>query len=187
MVYGLDIRRSKINNNQNMKVISLFVFVTLALLTVKSQDLEKVINITDSISLSMVQKTFEPRSHSIIYNDNGLVLLIDDYLVYGTDATMPKAYLSKAELFINGKVYCLNTKGMYDPNLKVLNSEMVSVTQSYPGYIVRMLLSVGAGYYGVEWTIIGDKSYRTVLTNDWKFLNNGFVLKNDFFDEEPKE
>ena len=170
-----------------MKAILLPLFITLASLTAKSQDLEKVINITDSISLSMVQKTFDPDNHAIIYNDNELVLLIDDYLIYGTDATVPKTYLSKAELIINGKAYCLNTKGMYDPNLKVLNSELVSVTQNYSGYTIRMLLSVGAGYYGVEWLIMSDKSYRTILTNDWKILDNGFILKESLFDEEPKE
>ena len=169
------------------KIIFIAYLLIFASLVTVAQSIKKELIITDSIKIELVQIPFDSSKHDIIYGKHGLVYLIDNNLVYGTDAILPHNQLTGAMLTIKDKVYHLNTEGMFDPNLEIIDLETISVTQNYSGYVVRMLLSVGAGFYGVEWIIISDKSYRTILTNDWKILENDFLLKEDFSDEEPKK
>lgn len=157
---------------KNSILTSLFALISFGSF---SQTIEKEINISDTVKLKLQQIPFDSTLHDVYRGKHGLVDLIDGKLVFGTDGIMPRNQLSIARLIVGEKVFQLKVDGMYDPNLEVVNSEMVAVTQNYSGYTVRVLLSVGAGYYGVEWTVIGDKSYRTILTNDWKILDNGFV------------
>jgi len=137
--------------------------------------------------LNLLQVPFDSTKHIIVYNSNGLVSLIDEMPVFGTDAMIPLNKLESAYLVIDLDTLFLTTEGMYDPGLDVCKREFFAIVRTYLGFKIRAVLSSGAGVYGVEWAIIGNKSFRTIITNDWRIIDKDFLKQKDHFDDEPKD
>jgi len=152
-----------------------------------AQEIREEININDSISLVFTQASFYPKQHKIVTNSNELIAVIDDYLVFGTDATLPKTELVNIVLIINGKSSILNTKGIYNPNISTIENNSIVIHQTLLGYEIRVLFSNGAGTCGAEWVIDEDNNaFRTIITNKWDVLDQPIIKKNSFLNKEPQ-
>ncbi|MBO9701261.1 MAG: hypothetical protein J7604_13715 [Sporocytophaga sp.] len=64
---------------------------------------------------------------------------------------------------------------MFDPYVDIKVKEEFFIEPNYAGFILRAKFSIGAGTYGVEWLIVEDKSYKTVITNDLKIIGDDFI------------
>ena len=132
------------------------------------------IDLNDSTKLILIKEKFNKDSRNIIYWDSSqqAITSIDNTPVYGTDATMPFSELTFAELLLNGKKIRLETTGMFDPWTEA-DTNISYEVEKFLGNPMKLkcLFSNGAGTYLVEWTIIGEKSYRTMITYDMKILD----------------
>lgn len=137
-----------------------------------AQTIEKKMVLSDSILLRMEEVEFELHKHQITIDRNNLVILVDGKPVFGTDATIPRKRLSSFIIEISGIEYDLSTDFMYDPELYSRTVDVFSVRKIYSGYLVRALFGLGAGTYGIEWTIINNSSFMTMITSDRKVLDN---------------
>jgi hypothetical protein len=109
--------------------------------------------------------TFE---HNIKYRDS-LPILIDGEIFFGTDFSIPKSKLTKANFCLkesNGSKICipLDVSNMYDPWFK--SEPIIKVFKDGDRYIIRGSFSDGAGSYYAEWIVTNNASIRTILTND---------------------
>ena len=140
-----------------------------------SQDKFRSIDLGNSIQLRLTETDFNKDESQIVYNDDSLVVMIDREMVFGTDGLLPRTYLKNAELMIDQHVIPLDTKGMFDPYLNVIDRGEIQFMKNYSGYKLRMVLSLGAGSYGVEWTIIDKQSFVTLISNDIELLDQYFI------------
>ncbi|MGD1846776.1 MAG: hypothetical protein ACFB10_15410 [Salibacteraceae bacterium] len=138
------------------------------------RETEIVLPLNDSVQLRLVKTPFQAERHTVNYwvDSKEAISSIDGYPVYGTDAMLPQSELTFAELITPEGNIRLQTLGMYDPwadsNLTILY-QFERFAGNPPR--VKCLFSNGAGSYLVEWVIVGDKSFRTVLTNDLALLD----------------
>lgn len=157
-----------------MKVLLIFVITSLISLNGLCQDNQFTVTINDSIRLKLIKEDFNKNNREIIYWDSTqqAISSIDGKPVYGTDACIPLSELTFAELQINNRKIKLETFGMYDPWEDRDTIIRCEVEQFLGNPLkIRCWFSTGAGSYLVEWTVIGDKSFRTMITYDMKILD----------------
>ncbi len=160
----------------------LITFILLLFtLSLYSQDNEMIIQLNDSIFLKLIRVDFDSTGRQIIFweNSNDAIRSIDGNLVYGTDATLPKYELKSAILIIGQTQIKLETEGMYDPwndNEEGIVRFEISKYLDNP-YRLRGHFSVGVGLYYVEWSILDNTAFRTILTHDWTIINEDKFLK----------
>lgn len=149
-----------------------------------SQNEELTIQFNDSTSLMLIRTKFLIEDKQIEYWDGrrDAISLIDNELVYGTDAMIPKYELIKAVLKIGETEIELNTVGMYDPwydNQKL--NDRFSITRFLANpFRLRGCLSYGAGQYFVEWSIINNKAFRTLISHNTNFIVEEEFLKSKY-------
>lgn len=141
----------------------------------------------NSVELKFEELKFDRSKAEIKYNKDSIVYLIDNYIVYGTDGLIPDSKLSLAEIRIFDKTISLNTSGMYDPMLDLIDSNNIALVSVVEGeFTLRCVFSNGAGVYGVEWKVFGSKSFLTLITNDRKILDSCFLCQPESIDPEPE-
>ena len=158
----------------NRTLLTVFILLFCTSLSFGHSD-TLTISLNDTTQLTLIQETFKPSEHTIVFWDSTqqAVTSIDQKPVFGTDATMPVTELTFAELKVNGQAIGLETTGMYDAWKKGDTSVAYSVQKVLGNpLMIRCLFSYGAGTYLVEWTIIEDKSYRTLITSDMRILDS---------------
>jgi len=132
------------------------------------------IDLNDSTKLTLIKEKFIKGNRDIIYWDSTqqAITSIDNMPVYGTDATMPLTELTFAELQLNDKKIKLETTGMFDPWTEADTIIRYEIEKHLGNPMkLRCLFSYGAGAYLVEWTIIGEKSHKTMITHDMRVLD----------------
>lgn len=133
-----------------------------------SYDLE--CELAHDVKLTFAKERFDPAGKAIEVSDNN-VLSIDGGIVFGTDGEMPRTYLKKGTLTIGSATYELQVDGMYNPwHDDYFNEKTFRVLRDGAQYRIQGGFSDGAGYYGVEWIVLGKGCTRTILTNDEKIL-----------------
>ena len=162
-----------------MKKNIIFLLILLST-NLYSQNEELTIQLNDSTSLMLIRSDFIIEDRQIEFWDErkDAISLIDNELVYGTDATIPKYELKKAVLKIGDAEIELNTVGMYDPwfdNKKPNCRFRITRFLSNP-FRLRGSLSIGAGQYFVEWSIINNKAFRTLISHD-----TNSIVEEEFF------
>ena len=154
------------------KIVSLLLLLTS--FTGFAQERQVQIELNDSTRLVLVQAPFDATGKDIVYwnESKDAISSIDGMPVYGTDATMPQNVLQSATLFMGDKKYALDVSGMYDPLYHDPEVTPQFVLNKFMGNPARLRggLGIAAGHYYVEWTITGERSFRTILTYDWEFL-----------------
>jgi hypothetical protein len=132
---------------------------------------EGKIKLADNVTLTLFQEPFDPKGKDIELSDNKFVISINRKPVFGTDGEIPRTFLKKATLTIGTKVYDLQVDGMYEAWLDgYFDDKKFKLRIEGLKYIVSGGLSDGAGFYGVEWVIVGRGSIRTILTNDERII-----------------
>jgi len=168
-----------------MKEKFILLSILLAsILDVLAQNEIKSFCINDSVEIFLEQTLFDKNS-KIFLNKEGHTILINDELVYGTDGLNPTNKLSSAILNINGLNINLETTGMFDPFLNMINKEDIVFKQNYSGYVIRISFSVGAGSYIAEWIIILNKSFLTIVTSNQKSFPYFMQKIPNGWDPEP--
>lgn len=137
------------------------------------------VQINDTIKLRLIRVPFYKENYRIQYwtNTDDAIISINNELVFGTDATLPKFKLASATLIINKRSISLPTENMYDPwtdNIPTMRLFSYNKYLDNPA-IFRGLFSIGAGIYGVEWRIFNNLARRTIITDDWHILDNDFI------------
>ena len=155
-----------------MKKLLLLIFLFSSWTTCAQS--EKTIVLNDSTKLLLVRDTFEPKGKDIVYwsNSDQALTSIDGHPVFGTDATMPRTQLSSATLVIGDQKIDLDVSGMYDPWADHPDDKPTFVFNKFMDNPARLRgsLGSGAGHYYIEWTVVADKSFRTILTSDSEFI-----------------
>lgn len=151
------------------------LLLTIVLIFIVAQSYgqhEGKVKLADNITLTLIQEPFDPNGKDIELSDNKFVISIDKKPVFGTDGEIPRTYLKRATLTIGTKIYDLQVDGMFNAWLDGYFSDkkFKLKTEGYK-YIVTGGLSDGAGFYGVEWVIVGRGSIRTILTNDERIVS----------------
>lgn len=157
-----------------MKNYLILTFLCFTCITSFAQKDTLNIVVNDSTTLTLVREKFDKTQHEIVYWDSTeqAVSSIDGKPVYGTDASLPNTQLVFAEMQLNSQRVGLETKGMFDPWLDG-NTEIACKVEQTLGNPLRLrcLFSIGAGTYLVEWTIIEQSSFLTMITSDWSVLD----------------
>lgn len=146
--------------------------ITLLTLVVQSygQQKEVKVKLADNVTITFLKDTFDPKGKQIEISDK-VVISIDNKPVFGTDGEMPRTYLKKATVTISEKNYDLQVDGMYNPwHEDYFNGQGFKLKTGGAEYKITGFFSDGAGYYGVEWVVLGQGCIRTILTNDEKIL-----------------
>ena len=132
---------------------------------------EGKIKLADNVTLTLLQEPFDPKGKDIELSDDKFVISINKKPVFGTDGEIPRTFLKKATLTIGTKIYDLQVDGMYEAWLDgYFDDKTFKLRTEGLKYIVSGRLSDGAGFYGVEWVIVGRGSIRTILTNDVRIV-----------------
>ena len=133
-----------------------------------------IIAMNDSTQLKLVKDKFDKELHEIVYWESGkqAITSIDGKPVFGTDATIPETELIFAELTLRNEKISLETYGMFDPWPETGSIVSYQVEKFLGNPLrIRCLFSNGTGAYLAEWTIVGNKAFRTMITHDLKVID----------------
>jgi hypothetical protein len=148
----------------------LICILFLCHLLVNGQSDPHTISLNDSVKLILIRDIFSKHDHNIEFI-NDADLIIDNEIVFGTDGDIPRFSLKEAKLTINDKDIDLEISSMYNPWFGIKpNQNSFEMIQDGTHIKIRGFFSDGAGSYGVEWLIIGERSVRTILTYDEQIL-----------------
>ncbi|WP_045857963.1 hypothetical protein [Teredinibacter purpureus] len=141
-------------------LIIILLFPVLAF----SSENKITIKLDDHVNIELEKEKFEAAGKNIVYWDDSkrAINLIDGWLLFGTDANIPNYKLVSAIVTINDVRFKLDVRGMYEPWWEG-NPPQFKLQKFGKIYKLRGHFSAGAGSYEVEWQLIEEKSYRTVI------------------------
>ncbi len=152
-----------------MRILYIHFLAAILFSTHATAQTSKVVVKLDSISqLTLTKAPFVAKDHKVEFDGN-YPIAIDNKPIFGTDGEMPQTQLTSAVLTIGTKKYYLEVTGMFNPWVgDRLVNQRAELKWGWRGgqKVLRASLSDGAGSYAAEWTIVGNASIRTILSND---------------------
>ena len=161
------------NKSAMKKKLLLIPFIIITFNCLGQTD-KALIQLNDSITLSLEREPFELNNKTINFQNN-IPIGIDKKLLLGTDGRIPEYKLTKAILNINNSRINLQIDDMYNPWFEEkFNRELVKLHNEKNRLKLKVIFSDGAGTYLAEWLIIDNISIRTILSPDENVLIENF-------------
>ena len=142
---------------------------------------QKTIELANGVTFKIDQEnisvdTFQKKPSSYIFNDISFFGNEPGFGFCCEDA--PQTKVKYAYITINDKQINLDVSLMYNPNFPTLNQNSFKVIKKNDIYIIVGRFSDGMGAYVTQWIIIGNKSYRTIISNKENIFKDLFSISD---------